>query len=215
MATYSNLESRVARLLNDEEMARVSAEMVYDGILSGHDAILPWVPKTALVTLTSGSNGFLFALPADCYSVQSVLIVETNVFVPKATLSPRSSWTQGIQTDNNWIDYPMGYLTFSEEIEEGETIQVFYHAFWTKPSSPPAAAFVIEVPTYAHQGMVYYAASQVMMQQATGSGGIRQFNTRVDSGTPEDNPLLVLSQRFLERFYQEMKMMPPYTKVGQ
>jgi len=211
---YSEFSLKVLRLLDDPDGAIYGEELVWDGVCGAHEAVMPYIPKFSMVTLTSGSDGDSFALPSNLYSVQSIQVVETGRFIPKATLAPLTVRSIA-QDDNDWSEYPQGYLSLSAPLDEGDELKIYYFAYWNKPASETDLTFVIEVPLAASIGMQLYAASQCLLAKSSNSANIRQFNIRVDSGTPEHNPLKVQAEVYRHLFYQEMKMMPPYVKVGQ
>lgn len=213
MATYDNIQQRIYRLLNDPGATTYSDELVYDGVLAAHEAILPWVPKFMTATLTTGSDGQTLTLPADVYSVQALRNVDSGAFIRKANMAPGTVRHADVSQVVDWIEYPIGYLNLSPEVDAGTLYTLYYHAYWNTPASATDTTFVMEVPRHALQGLMLYACAVVLSPSAINSASIRQFNLRVDSGTPEDNPLKVEADYMLRRFYQEMKMMPPFTKV--
>lgn len=213
MTTYGDLINRVLRALKDVDQAKFDDDLIYDGFLAAYDAILPWVPKFAKATATSGSDGSLYELPADCYLVDSVQTVSDGVFLPKSILSPntvRGAYT----TANDWSDYPRGYITLASALDAGSSINVYYRAFWDKPSSSSDITHVVEVPAFAHNGMVYYAGSHCLIPESYSTANLNQFKMRPEQGTPVDNPIELMSNFLLNRFYAEMKMMPPYVRAG-
>lgn len=213
MTTYANLHDRALRILDDPAGTDYDDDIVYDSFTAAFDAILPWVPMFNEAILTAGSIGDVFQLPDDVYSVQAVQRVEDGYFLPRATIAPNTQRNVSLDIENNWIEYPSGYLSLHATLDEGGELKVYYLAEWPKPSTASDFTFVVTVPSYAHQGMVLYAASQMLLPTGTSTATIRQWNLRVDSGTPEDNPLELMSDVFLRRFHHEMKMMPPYIKA--
>lgn len=213
MATYQNLLDRVLRMLNDPSGSTYDEELIFDGLTAAHDAILPWVPKFSSATITSGSDGVNLQLPSDFYQVQALRQDKDGAVLRKAMLSPGSARFEN-QTVVDWIEYPAGWLNLNPAVTEGDTFTLYYFAFWNKPTDISDVDFVIEVPQYAHQGMIYYAGANVLVPSAILSATIRQYNLRVDSGNPEDNPVKVEADYLLSRFVQEMKLCPPFTKVN-
>lgn len=214
METYGSIKTRVLRTLNDPSSRTHGDSIVYDAVAAAHMALMPWVPKPATATLSSGSDGILLSLPADLYAIQALQLVSSGEFLPRSTLTPRSiRHSEGTVID--WIDYPYGYVSLSKSYDEGTEFKLYYLAYWNQPASENDTTFVLEVPRMAHQGLVYYACAHCLCPQSVNSANIRQFNLRIDSGTPEDNPLKVEAQRFLDLFHHEMKLMPPYQKVTQ
>lgn len=214
MATYDQLSQRVYRLLNDVAQATYEDVLVYDGIAAAHDAILTWVPRLAVATVTSGSDGVTLVLPSDLYAVQAVQRMENGEFLRKATMAAGTMRNSDAIQVVDWIEYPTGYISLGADVGEGEEFKLHYLALWDIPASEADLDFVITPPRYALQGMVYYAGAFCILPSGVSSAQLRQFNLRVDSGTPVDNPLKDMADQLLQRFYQEMKIMPPYTKVG-
>jgi hypothetical protein len=212
MATYEDLLNRVYRALNDPDGTTTGQDTVYDGILHAHEAILPWVPKLDSITITSGSDGTL-VLPTNLYQVQSLYYVDANKFIPRLFASPGKYFPTDY--DNiGWIDIPFGKLTVQPNPAEGTEFVLYCICYWNVPETEDDISFVIEAPRSAHAGLVYYAASHALVPRAVNSASIRQFNQRIDSGNPEDNPLKAEADWMLNRFFQEMKMQPAYTRVG-
>ena len=214
--TFGDFVQRVLRTLGDPAQSLFDDELIFDGALAAHQAILPWIPKYASHTFTTGSGGELeYALPSDCYQVQSVQLVVDGTFIPKATLAPNTARNIGTQGDyQDWIEYPYGYVSLSSALSEDAELKVYYFALWDAPTSDADQDFVFTAPQQAHQGMVYYAASHCLLPKAVDAANIRQFNQRMDSGNPEHNPLKVEAKYLLERFYGEMKLMPPFVRVS-
>lgn len=219
--TFSDFSAKVLRVLGDPDGNLFSDELIYDGCLAAHSAILPWLPKEAtneiITDSTSGSLGAggIYALPSDCYQLQSVQLVSTGEFLPKATLASGTARNVGNTQYIDWIEYPHGSLSLSEQLSSDEKLKLFYFAYWNAPSSDTDTEFTFEVPDPAHIGMVYYTGAHCLMPKAVDAAQIRQFNQRMDSGNPEHNPLKVEAKYLLERFAQEMKLMPPFVRVAQ
>ena len=213
--TYGEFVEKVLRLLDDPGQQIYEDGLVWDGICGAHEAIMPYAPKFAQATLTAGSAGDLYTLPTDLYSIQAVQDVDSGKFIPRATLAPLTARSSTSISDNDWIEYPNGYLNLSVALSEGDQLRLYYFAYWNKPETESDLGFILEVPTAALVGMMYYAGSHCLLPKSSNSANIRQFNLRVDSGNPEDNPLRVQAELYRKLFFQEMKMLPPYVKVSQ
>lgn len=213
MTTYADLVNRVLRTLKDVDQAKFDDDLIFDGLTAAHDAILPWVPNYGKVTVTTGSVGDLFELPSDCYIVDAVQLLTTGEFIPKNMFYAHSVRGQ-YATNNDWSEYPHGYISLAVALEEEDTFNVYYRAFWDKPSNSSDTAHVITVPAYAHSGLVYYASSHCLIPESYSTANLNQFKMRPEQGTPVDNPIEVMSNFLMNRFYNEMKMMPPFVKAG-
>jgi hypothetical protein len=109
---------------------------------------------------------------------------------------------------NYWVLYPAGKITFANQIPSSAGAKVYYAATWAKPTSDAA---ILETPEYALHALALYAASQCLLGKAVAAANIRQYGTKVDSGNPEDNPMLTVStylQRVFDVAVQRFPVMP-------
>lgn len=214
--TYGSFAEKIYRQLADPdaENPSFSEDGIYDAVCAAHDAVLPWVPNYKDVELTSGSDGDLLQLPSDVYDIQAVQVVDYygKKFLSRASLSAGTA--RGNTTaENDWIESPTGYLSFAYDLDEGSTVRVYYLAHWQKPSSSSDTSFVLRVPEYAYQGMIYYALSIALSPVIMDTATLGPFRQKIDSGTPIHNPMRDVANWFRSLFLQEMKMMPPYQKA--
>lgn len=212
MATVGNLRGRILFLLDDPSAEGYSDTVICDALNSAQDALLPWVPKLGISTIV-GTDVTNYILPSDFYEVQSILDT-SGQSLNKATLSPNTY--HGLSTDaiNDWILYPTGYISFSKPVATDVSYTLYYTARYTEVSMPLALETVLEPPGWTAAALSYFAASVLLVPQAVSAATIRQFNTRVDSGTPEQNPMQK-SVTFLQSlFLIEMNRNPKYQKVS-
>jgi len=206
---FSALRDKIYRMLDDPTGEGFSEDLLKDGIHAALDAILPWVPMRATVTLavTSGSNGNMeYALPDDCYGIEGVYDID-GVPIRYARLDPEMYRGDASQ-EQDWIEYPIGHLLFSKEVTDDLT--VFYVAYWPKPTTSNS---YIAVPNHLVTALSLYATAYSLIPGGISSATIRQFNQRVDSGTPEDNPLGTRVEKLLRLFEIEMNRYPPHLRA--
>jgi hypothetical protein len=213
MATVGNLRDRILRLVDDPSGIGYNDIAIRDALASAQDAILPWIPKLQTSTIV-GTGASSYLLPTELYEVQSVVDVITGQSLNRATLSPNSYHGDTIEATNDWILYPSGYISFSKELAVGINYTLYYTARYNELDDPLNTLEVIEPPSWTIVALCYYAASILLVPEAVSASTIRQFNTRVDSGTPEHNPMQK-SVTFLQNlFIQEMNRNPKFQKVS-
>ena len=206
------LRDRIYRLVGDPAEEGYSPEIVIDGIVAAHDAILPWVPKTGQDSFTGDGSATAFAVPSDVYALEAIIVDSTGETIPPAIFSPGNYWGSTTVNSNDWIEYPSGYVTFSKAIASNATYSVFYAARWGVPDLTSQDTFVLEPPDYVMVGMAYYAAAYAILPSAVSVSEIRQFGTRVDSGNPEHNPMQRASEYLLKLFAAEMNRHPKHQR---
>lgn len=212
MTTYAELKRHTLLLLDDDVKAGpplggtdYSTTVLDFAVAAAYRAILPKVWKPSADDILAGATSH--TLPSDVYEVQGILDISNGDFLPSFILSANSGYGAGT-TGNRWILYPKGTVTFSNEIgSEGGTL--YYAAQWALPTDDTDD---IEPPDYAVTALVLYMASHLLLGSAASAGSLAQYKARVDSGTPEDNPLKDLSNLFLKRFDIEMSKLPMMEK---
>jgi hypothetical protein len=169
MTQLTDVRDRVYRVLSDLDGTQYDVDLIDDGIVAAHDAILPWVFKRSNVTLAGDGETLSFQLPADLYRIVAVYDTNLGVNIPQNLLSAYQSPGQNIETNNDWTEYPNGYISFANAPEEDVTL--FYGAKWTYPSGDTD---VLELPDWLLQAIVLYAASYSLLEKASNSANIRE-----------------------------------------
>ena len=203
MAELTDIRDRVYRVLSDLDGTQFDVDLIDDGVVAAHDAILPWVFKRENATLEGDGEILSFQLPTDLFRIVTVYDTDQGVNIPQNLMSAYQSPGQNIETNNDWIEYPHGYISFANAPESDVTL--FYGA---KGTYPVDDSDILEVPDWVLQAIVFYAASYSLLEKASNSANIRQWNVSVDSGTPIMNPMKDMSTYYLERFEHYMSQIP-------
>jgi hypothetical protein len=214
MTTFAEMKARVVRLGGSEvEITEdtgitygsdYTAELLAEAISAAMDAILPWVWCPSIEAITGAALSH--ALPANLYSVEAIWDETLNTYITPAILAPGQP--TATESGNSWIQYPNGYVTFYDEIGD-DGGKLYYASVWTKPSTESGE---LSTPIYANNGIAFYAAGYALTRRSVEAASIRQFATRVDSGTPEHNPLKDMAQYMFKMFDIEMSRMPNMVK---
>ncbi len=206
--TLLQLKTRMLVLLDDPESGTFTDAIITEGAHSALRQILEYYPKLAQADITTftGSGPYVGAMPTDLHSVDAVLDLNSKQMLPKASLAAGSYQGTNIET-NDWHVYTAGTITFSKELTSG--CRVYYRAQWDEPA---ADGTDLETPDFLLNMLAYYGCYEACVAKATKAGNIRQFNLKVDSGNPVQNPLLDLAQRFLIFYHNSAKMLPDLEK---
>jgi hypothetical protein len=206
--TYGDVTGRILQLLEDPEGESTTEELLRDAVTAALDAVLPWVPKLSTDTLTSGNT--VYTLPTDFVSVEAV-VNDSGEVLPKASLSVGEILAD--VSDNAWLLYPSGSITFSNELSNDYTL--YYIAHWTYPTDDVDDDTVLDAPVSLQNGLTLFATAYAILPDAITIGEIRSFNTNVDSGNPEHNPRQKAVDFLLALFRNEMNNLPnKYQRVG-
>jgi len=209
MTTLGDLRLRILRMLDDPEGGGYPNELLFDGMCAALDAILPWVPKTAITTLACDGTLTAFALPDDLYDIESLVAYNGEV-LPRISLSPGNFLGVNAPNPYSWLEYPAGSVSFGKAPPDAVTL--YYLAYWDKPETYDAN-FVLTTPGYAIHGLALYSMAYALNPAAVGVAEINPYKTKVDSGTPEHNPLQRSVTFILEAFTREMNRHPKHMRA--
>lgn len=212
MTTFGDFSNRLLHALGAEANTTYSPDLIWESCVNALNAILPWCPNLQVATLTVLANTKTVALPSGCWRIEAVQDDTTGLIMPRFDLRPGQVRRNASDRKNfsDWMEYPKGSVYLSNATETDKTLTVYYIATWAKPANKADTTFVIPAPEGAMTGMVYYAASHCLVPGSVNSAQIRQFNTKVDSGTPVDNSLEVEAKFLRLLFIEEMKSLPKY-----
>lgn len=200
--TFGDFKSELRRLIDDTGELKSDA-LLADSLKGALVAVLPWHSKESTQLLTSGSGGetYQFALPSDFYDVDGVHDTESSKFLRRATMMPYQY--AGENLDQFTYDiYPHGYIRFWPDPETGDTFTLYYRAYWSVPTTDLS---LLDPPLHLKQALLYYAAARAVMPEAESSAELRQYNTKIDSGTPAHNPVGDRVFFFMRLFELEVK----------
>ncbi len=88
MTEYTELSTRVLRVLSDPGADNHGEEIVYDGICAGLDAVLPWFSSRKVHEIAGDGISVSFALPSDMYEIDAIVLRDTGEILPSAMLAP-------------------------------------------------------------------------------------------------------------------------------
>lgn len=205
--TFGEIKNRIIFTTGDDPDTGtdISDDLLEDAVEAALDAILPHCWKPSKYTLSGAASSY--ALPSDVHEVQAVWDSNIDTFIDPAVLAPGEP--SASQTGNGWFLYPNGYISLYSSLGSSGGV-LYYSAVWDKPS---ADADVIEAPQYATTPLVLYGASYVLLYRMGAQARLANYKTRIDSGTPTDNPLLDYSTYLIKRFDIEMSRMPDRKSV--
>lgn len=213
MATLSDLRLRIYRLLGDPTGESLDADTVIDGIQAAHDALLASNPKLAVTSITGDGSLVTFSLPVDFYQVDAVVVNTTGETLPRGIFAPGQYHGDRIAATNDWILYPNSSIAFSKPLATGEIYDLYYSAYWNKPVSTSPDAYVLEPPNHLLTALSFYAAAYSLIKDAISAADIGQYRTKVDSGTPEHNPVKDTVTYLMNLFNIEVSRHPKHTRT--
>lgn len=165
------------------------------------DDFTMWHPRRRVATLAAETESF--GLPEDFYQVDLVEWQKSDYYRKFLEEVSRYPGYQFPSTDVDEDSYPVGYWVTEDTLHLGRTAEaaftLHYHAYWPIPTGDDD---LVIVPRWARQALTFYVAAMALIRKSIGFAKIRQWNTRVDSGKPTDEPLLPEAKFLLEQYAQ-------------
>jgi len=218
MTTYAELKRDILRLLGEDEESGsdpvagegVSAALLQDAVHAALEAITTRVwkrSKTTILTTTDPAveDTYQFTLPTDLLDIEAVYYHSVGQFIPQLDMKVGNQFASG--AGQAWILYPEGQITFTNEPDA--SLDIYYSALFTLPTDDDD---VLDCPRAALTAVAYFAASYCRIPDASSAASIRQYNTKVDSGQPTDNPVAEYSDWLLKRYEAELQRLPMMKK---
>lgn len=210
MATLEQLKAQLINLLgeqveegSDPIAGSVTPSAVLEqGCHAGLRALSSRYWKSAVLEVDADATELEVDSPADLISVEAFYDNALAVFIPNILFQVGESIT-GSQIQNSWYDYPSGTISLTNPLTAGG--KIYYSAHWALPTDDDDE---IESPNMCLTFLQFYAVSYCLMRKANEQGEIKQFATKVDSGTPITLPAQNLSDFYMKRALAELNLLP-------
>lgn len=101
---------------------------------------------------------------------------------------------------NGYYEWPESVLNFIYLIPAGQRLRFQYYAYWDEVENEED---VIPFRNRWPEEAIYWnILSRAVMKTAIQAANLRQYNIKVDSGEPEDNPMLKMSHQFYRKYLE-------------
>ena len=151
--------------------------------------------------ITGDGETTQFSLPGNCVDgrIQGVYHVDDDVWLTKIDFFP------GTSLDTGYYVWPSALINFNPYIDEDEIMRLHYVAYYPEIEGDSTT---ILAPDWALEAIALYAAGRTLEDNSSQFAQLGQTRTRIDSGTPEDQPILRLAERYIRQFYDLINQHP-------
>lgn len=233
MTKYLDIHQRVKLFLAGSVTVDDLDDLVLNGINAALIALLLYLPNRKATKISIDSIGdtspsfFTVKLPSDVYQVDSVFDNFDKIWL-KHLVIKGGDVLEASQVPS-WFEYPQGYLSLTpkrldDRLNDIKDLVIFYFSNWdyivatqsgntTIEPYDDASDIELQTPPFADNAIVYYACAYCLTSSATNTSSLRQYDTRIDSGTPTDNPVKDIANLMMLRFSNEVKTFPVIEKA--
>lgn len=135
--------------------------------------------------------------------VETLTVTNQSAVLPSGCVHVRHCYADGVELDPTVGNYPreseyspVSMTTLRVGDDSLTTVEIVYDKLWTELVDD---ADIVPVPLWLEEALTFYAASSALAHLASASGDLSQWDTKIDSGNPEHNPLLKLSDFYQKR----------------
>jgi len=135
--------------------------------------------------------------------VEVLSVTSQSATVPEDCAHVRHCYNDGVELDPTIGNYPkedeyslVSRTTLRIGDDSVTSVTIVYDKLYAELVD---LMDVIPLPRWLEEAFTFYAASSALAHLATASGDLSQWDTKIDSGNPEHNPLLRLSEFYQKR----------------
>lgn len=197
MATipWTDIRDRVYIKANDVNQQRFTADQVIAQFNAALAAFASdHTPLAKEASLTADSTTKLFDLPADAIESKPIYgVLYKGAWVWELDMVPG----QVFDDMSGFLLWPNAKIEFT--FAPTQDVIVFYNAYY--PEITGDASDTVDVPVWAREAVITYAAARLLQIQAVQMALLGNFKERRDAGRPTDNPLLEVSQYYMDQYW--------------
>ena len=216
MAQWKILKGRVQRALKniDSTKAKWEPDDLDDYLSFGLSALSSHTARQATFAKTPIESITQVVLPDDLMDLGPVWFPERRL-LSKIDLSPGMLFeSESVTTESlpyGYYEWPDGTLNLTRALEAGETLTVFYWAYWVTPETESAE---LPVPRWAEEALFWYMISRAMVKSGISRAQLGQWDDKRQSGTPEDNSPKAYAQWAYEQYLSILAQHPSQDRAA-
>lgn len=112
---------------------------------------------------------------------------------------------------NGYYEWPEGTVNFLYLIPAGQKLRFQYFAYWAEIEADDDVIPFRE--RWLEEALYWNVLSRAVTKTAIQAANLRQYNIKVDSGEPEDNPMLKMSHYFYRKYLEVLADNPSNAKA--
>lgn len=226
MTTWADIKTQLRRsILSDDtgdDNARWTDDQLWDAYCAAQRSFASHTAAVAEMSIVDGaakdeeepavvwdlSTEVEFPLPDDlCELLDTSGIVEIiDAQGERRFLDPTfyTSELSPYATENEGFWTTLDALHLDTAPGAGTTLRVRYFGYWPEPANADDDEFLVSLPRWAIAPVLYLAGAHCFVAPGARSAMIRQWNTRDDSGRPQDSALIAQADWMEKRANDEL-----------
>lgn len=206
--TWAELRTQAKRLLQDNKSTgtpRWSNDQLLDYASWALNSLCAHTALATATGFTCDGVASAFTLPNNFYEEvtrSGAVYIDDGFSV--SYLNPVPIWKHAGALNGYYLN-PSNILNTVMVPSNGSILTIYYFASYPIPVNDND---LILAPAWATAALVFAIGSYAHSSYATKTASIRQWNTKSDSGNPEQNPIEDMSRVYYERYQMELLQVP-------
>ena len=211
MTAWSEISARLESLIGASRFTQIEPDDLLNWFNQAQRnfAIRHTAPKKT-VSFSGDSSIREFDLPADFLKAYAVFWEDKEMFLEPGDFVPGIQWDWEAADETNrpygFILWPSEKLTVFHAPDTGTDNLTLY--YWGMFSDVAAPTDTLEPPVWSHEALMFYTIALSLIPDLQDTAAIRQWNTRVESGRPLDNPLLQSYDKLIQSYHEALSLWP-------
>jgi len=201
MKTWGAFKYEIARIINDPQATKFPLDMlacVNDALrllATSHTGV------ASVCTITGDGATASFPVPsnavssADIYRIRGIYDNTDLVWLLESDILP------GYKMDEGYMIWPDGSLRINPVPAADVELSMYYVAYYDEVVDDDST---LDLPGWAYEAVKLYTAGRVIQTPTSQLTLLANFRTKVDSGNPEHNPMLILSKYYIAQFWETL-----------
>jgi len=192
MITWAKVRGQISRKVNDRSGTKYTVSLID----CFNDALV-WLASvhTAYASMSEFEGGeSQYPLPENAVMSDKRACVQAVYDSGLGIWYDRADFFPGSDPGDGFYVWPDGYVNLSPT--PTGTVQLHYLAHYAEVEDDTSP---VMAPAWSLEALKLYTAGRVLEDTSAQMALLGNFRTRVDSGNPEHNPLLRLSERYIQQ----------------
>lgn len=198
MKTWGAFKYEIARIVNDPQVTKFADDLlacVNDALrmlASAHTGV------ASMYSIVGDGATASFPIPNNAVSSSEIYRIRGIYDDTNLIWLTEADMYSGRKAKEGWLVWPNGTLKINPAPASGVGLTIHYIAYYDEVINDSS---VIDIPGWAYEAVKLYTAGRVIQSPTSQLTLLANFRTKVDSGNPEHNPLLRLSQYYIQQFW--------------
>lgn len=216
MASWQEILDEIQVLMGTSRVTAIDDDDIlkWFNIAQRNFAIRHTAPER-VTTYNGDGSATEFDLPSDFLEVYAVYWDDEGMFLEPRDYKPGIIWDMDSADETTrpygFIKWPADKLTLFHAPEAGTgNVTLYYWGLYSDVSGPTDT---LEPPVWSHEALILYTIALSLVPDLQNTAAIRQWNQRVDSGRPVDNPLLQSFDKIMQAYHETLSLWPKQNRA--